>query len=97
MLLVPAVNVNDYVKKSKFDNVYGCRHSMPGGIMRATNVMISGKRALACSYGDEGQDCAFALHGAGTRVLISEFGSSAHCRPAWRASRGVNGAGGWQC
>merc|ERR1719359_2409346 len=71
-LLFPAINVNDCVTKSKFDNVYGCRHSLPDGIMRATDVMIGGKRALVCGYGDVGKGCAFALRGAGARVLITE-------------------------
>merc|ERR1712139_416678 len=72
-LLFPSINVNDCVAKSKFDNVYGCRHSLPDGIMRATDVMIGGKRALVCGYGDVGKGCAFALRGAGARVLISEI------------------------
>merc|ERR1712022_58035 len=72
-LLVPAINVNDCVTKSKFDNVYGCRHSLPDGIMRATDVMIGGKRALICGYGDVGKGSAFALRGAGARVMISEI------------------------
>merc|ERR1712117_797142 len=72
-LLFPAINVNDCVTKSKFDNVYGCRHSLPDGIMRATDVMIGGKRALICGYGDVGKGCAFALRGAGARVLITEI------------------------
>merc|ERR1712025_802944 len=71
-LLFPAINVNDCVTKSKFDNVYGCRHSSPDGIMRATDVMIGGKRALICGYGDVGKGCAFAMRGAGARVLITE-------------------------
>merc|ERR1711948_73519 len=71
-LLVPAINVNDCVTKSKFDNVYGCRHSLPDGIMRATDVMIGGKRALICGYGDVGKGCAFAMRGAGARVMITE-------------------------
>merc|ERR1712167_548528 len=72
-LLFPAINVNDCVTKSKFDNVYGCRHSLPDGIMRATDVMIGGKRALICGYGDVGKGSAFALRGAGARVIISEI------------------------
>jgi adenosylhomocysteinase len=72
-LLFPAINVNDCVTKSKFDNVYGCRHSLPDGIMRATDVMLGGKRALVCGYGDVGKGCAFALRGAGSRVLITEI------------------------
>merc|ERR1712048_789136 len=72
-LLFPAINVNDCVTKSKFDNVFGCRHSLPDGIMRATDVMIGGKRALVCGYGDVGKGCAFALRGAGARVLVTEI------------------------
>jgi len=72
-LLWPAINVNDCVTKSKFDNVYGCRHSLPDGIMRATDVMIGGKRALVCGYGDVGKGCAFALKGCGARVMITEI------------------------
>merc|ERR1712176_1629466 len=72
-LLFPAINVNDCVTKSKFDNVYGCRHSLPDSIMRATDVMIGGKRALVCGYGDVGKGCAFALRGAGARVIIMEI------------------------
>merc|ERR1712166_1485167 len=71
-LLFPAVNVNDCVTKSKFDNVYGCRHSLPDSIMRATDVMIGGKRALICGYGDVGKGCAAAMRGAGARVMITE-------------------------
>merc|ERR1711979_26647 len=71
-LLFPAINVNDCVTKSKIDNVYGCRHSLPDGIMRATDVMIGGKRALICGYGDVGKGSAFAMRGAGARVLITE-------------------------
>jgi len=72
-LLFPAINVNDCVTKSKFDNVYGCRHSLPDGIMRATDVMIGGKRALICGYGDVGKGCAFAMRGGGARVLVTEI------------------------
>jgi adenosylhomocysteinase len=72
-LLFPAINVNDCVTKSKFDNVYGCRHSLPDGIMRATDVMIGGKRALICGYGDVGKGSCFALRGAGARVLVAEI------------------------
>merc|ERR1712230_305086 len=71
-LLFPAINVNDCVTKSKFDNVYGCRHSLNDGIMRATDVMIGGKIAMVCGYGDVGKGCAFALRGSGARVLITE-------------------------
>merc|ERR1719463_544256 len=72
-LLFPAINVNDCVTKSKFDNVYGCRHSLPDGIMRATDVMIGGKRVLICGYGDVGKGSAFAMRGAGARVIITEI------------------------
>merc|ERR1712137_29866 len=71
-LLFPAINVNDCVTKSKFDNVYGCRHSLPDSIMRATDVMIGGKRALVAGYGDVGKGCAFAMRGCGARVIITE-------------------------
>lgn len=72
-LLFPAINVNDSVTKSKFDNVYGCRHSLPDGIMRATDVMLAGKRALVCGFGDVGKGCAQALQKAGSRVMITEI------------------------
>merc|ERR1712139_633581 len=72
-LLFPAINVNDCVTKSKFDNVYGCRHSLPDGIMRATDVMIGGKRVLICGFGDVGKGSAFAMRGAGGRVIIAEI------------------------
>ena len=78
-LLFPAINVNDCVTKSKFDNVYGCRHSLPDGIMRATDVMIGGKRALICGYGDVGKGCAFAMRGAGARVLVTEIDPTHLC------------------
>merc|ERR1712203_90954 len=71
-LLFPAINVNDCVTKSKFDNVYGCRHSLPDSIMRATDVMIGGKRAAICGYGDVGKGCSFAMRGAGARVIVTE-------------------------
>merc|ERR1712151_1127364 len=71
-LLFPAINVNDCVTKAKFDNVYGCGHSLPDGIMRATDVMIAGKRALVCGYGDVGKGSAQALVNAGARVCVSE-------------------------
>merc|ERR1740133_971767 len=72
-LLFPAINVNDCVTKSKFDNVYGCRHSLPDSIMRATDVMLGGKRVLICGDGDVGEGCAFAMRGAGARVMIGEI------------------------
>ena len=72
-LLFPAINVNDSVTKSKFDNLYGCRHSLVDGINRATDVMIAGKTAVVCGYGDVGKGCAEALRGQGARVLITEI------------------------
>ncbi len=71
-LLFPAINVNDSVTKSKFDNLYGCRHSLVDGIMRATDVMLSGKVAVICGYGDVGKGCAQSLAGQKCRVLVTE-------------------------
>src|SRR5450756_265228 len=71
-LLFPAINVNDSVTKSKFDNVYGCRHSLTDGILRASDVMLAGKVAVICGYGDVGKGCAQALKGQGARVVITE-------------------------
>jgi adenosylhomocysteinase len=71
-LLVPAINVNDSVTKSKFDNLYGCRESLIDGIKRATDVMIAGKVAVVAGYGDVGKGCAQALHTAGARVIVTE-------------------------
>ena len=71
-LLFPAINVNDAVTKSKFDNTYGCRHSLIDGINRATDVMIGGKLAVVCGYGDVGKGCAAALRGQGARVVVTE-------------------------
>lgn len=72
-LLFPAINVNDSVTKSKFDNVYGCRHSLPDGIMRATDVMIAGKYVAVCGYGDVGKGSAQAMKAAGARVVVTEI------------------------
>jgi adenosylhomocysteinase len=71
-LLFPAINVNDSVTKSKFDNLYGCRHSLIDGINRATDVMIGGKVAVVCGYGDVGKGCATSLRGQGARVIVTE-------------------------
>ena len=71
-LLFPAINVNDAVTKSKFDNLYGCRHSLIDGINRATDVMIGGKTAVVCGFGDVGKGCAESLRGQGARVIIPE-------------------------
>jgi len=72
-LLFPAINVNDSVTKSKFDNIYGCRHSLPDGLMRATDVMLGGKTAIVCGYGEVGKGCAQALRGQGCRVIVTEI------------------------
>ncbi|PTB62579.1 adenosylhomocysteinase [Trichoderma citrinoviride] len=72
-LLVPAINVNDSVTKSKFDNLYGCRESLIDGIKRATDVMIAGKVAVVAGFGDVGKGCAMALHGMGARVIVTEI------------------------
>ncbi len=72
-LLFPAINVNDSVTKSKFDNIYGCRHSVIDGLNRATDVMISGKTAVVCGYGEVGKGCAQALRGQGARVIVTEI------------------------
>ena len=72
-LLFPAINVNDSVTKSKFDNKYGCRHSLIDGINRATDVMIGGKVAVVCGYGDVGKGCAESLRGQGARVIVTEI------------------------
>src|ERR1700709_666092 len=72
-LLFPAINVNDSVTKSKFDNLYGCRHSLVDGINRGTDVMIGGKVAVICGYGDVGKGCASSLRGQGARVIITEI------------------------
>ncbi|MEU3422986.1 adenosylhomocysteinase [Streptomyces murinus] len=72
-LLFPAINVNDAVTKSKFDNKYGCRHSLVDGINRATDVLIGGKTAVVCGYGDVGKGCAESLRGQGARVIVTEI------------------------
>ena len=72
-LLLPAINVNDSVTKSKFDNLYGCRESLADGIKRATDIMIAGKVVMVCGYGDVGKGCAKSMRGFGARVLVSEI------------------------
>jgi adenosylhomocysteinase len=72
-LLFPAINVNDSVTKSKFDNIYGCRHSLPDGLMRASDVMLGGKLAVVCGFGEVGKGCAQALRGQGCRVIVTEI------------------------
>jgi adenosylhomocysteinase len=71
-LLIRAINVNDSVTKQKFDNIYGCRHSLPDGLMRATDVMIAGKQVVICGYGDVGKGCAAAMKACGARVVVTE-------------------------
>jgi adenosylhomocysteinase len=71
-LLVRGINVNDAVTKQKFDNVYGCRHSLPDGLMRATDVMIAGKEVVILGYGDVGKGCAAAMKACGARVVVTE-------------------------
>lgn len=72
MLICPTINVNDSVTKSKFDNNYGCRHSLPDGLNRATDVMIAGKKVLVCGYGDVGKGCASSMKGCNARVYVTE-------------------------
>src|SRR5437660_4783368 len=72
-LLVPAINVNESVTKSKFDNLYRCRHSLVDGLNRALDVMVAGKAAVICGYGDVGKGCAQSLRGQGARVVITEI------------------------
>ena len=72
-LLFPAINVNDSATKSKFDNTYGCRHSLPDGIMRASDVMLGGKVAVICGFGEVGKGCAQSLRGQGCRVIVTEI------------------------
>jgi adenosylhomocysteinase len=72
-LLFPAINVNDSVTKSKFDNLYGCRESLADGIKRATDVMVAGKTIIVCGYGDVGKGCAQSMRGFGARVIVTEI------------------------
>ena len=86
-LLFPAINVNDSVTKSKFDNLYGCRHSLVDAICRATDVMLGGKVAVVCGYGDVGKGCAQALRGQGAGSSSPRSTRSTRCRRRWRATR----------
>ncbi len=97
-LLFPAINVNDSVTKSKFDNLYGCRHSLIDGIFRATDVMIAGKVAVVCGYGDVGKGCAQSLRGQGARVIVTEIDPICALQAAMegyqvRTARGRHGDG----
>ena len=87
-LLFPAINVNDSVTKSKFDNIYGCRHSLTDGLNRATDVMLGGKVAVVCGFGEVGKGCAQALRGQGARV------DRHRDRPDLRAAGGDGGLRG---
>lgn len=71
--MIRAINVNDSVTKQKFDNIYGCRHSLPDGLMRATDVMIAGKKVVICGYGDVGKGSASAMKNCGARVVVTEI------------------------
>ena len=71
-LLLRAINVNDSVTKQKFDNIYGCKHSLPDGLMRATDVMIAGKQVVILGFGDVGKGCAMAMKQTGARVVVTE-------------------------
>jgi len=86
-LAVPAINVNDSVTKSKFDNLYGCRESLADGIKRATGVMVAGKVVVICGYGDVGKGCAQSMRSYGARVLVTEMTRSAPCKPRWKATK----------
>ena len=87
-LLFPAINVNDSVTKSKFDNIYGCRHSVIDGINRASDVMIGGKVAVVCGYGEVGKGCAQALKGQGARVIVTEIDPICALQAAMEGYRG---------
>ena len=84
---VPAINVNDSVTKSKFDNVYGCRHSLPDGLARATDVMLGGKVAVVCGFGEVGKGCAQSLRGQGCRVVVTEIDPICALQAAMEATR----------
>ena len=86
-LLFPAINVNDSVTKSKFDNLYGCRHSLVDGLMRATDVMLAGKVAVICGYGDVGKGCAQSLKGQGAQVWVTEIDPICALQAAMEATR----------
>ncbi len=86
-LLFPAINVNDSVTKSKFDNLYGCRHSLVDGINRATDVMLAGKVAVVCGYGDVGKGSAESLRVQGARVIVTEIDPICALQASWRATR----------
>ena len=78
-LTIPAINVNDSVTKSKFDNLYGCRESLADGIKRATDIMVAGKVVVIAGYGDVGKGCARSMSGMGARVIITEIDQTFDC------------------
>merc|ERR1719258_1038677 len=84
--MFPAINVNDSVTKSKFDNLYGCKHSLPDGLMRATDVMLAGKKAVICGYGDVGKGCAQAMKAAGSIVYVTEVDPICALKLLWKDS-----------
>ena len=86
-LLIPAINVNDSVTKSKFDNLYGCRESLVDGIKRATDVMMSGKVAIVAGYGDVGKGSAASLRQAGARVLVTETDPICALKLQWKVMK----------
>jgi S-adenosylhomocysteine hydrolase len=86
-LAVPAINVNNSVTKSKFDNLYGCRESLVDGIKRATDVMMAGKVAVVAGFGDVGKGSAASLRSQGARVMVTGSTRSARCRRRWKATR----------
>ena len=92
-LLFPAINVNDSVTKSKFDNKYGCRHSLIDGINRGTDVMIAGKLAVVCGYGDVGKGCVESLRGQGARVVVTEIDPICALQAAMDGLRGRHARG----
>src|SRR5207244_6377389 len=86
-LLVPAINLNESVTKSKFDNLYGCRHSLVDGLNRALDVMLGGKVAVVCGYGDVGKGCAQSLRGQGRALSLPRSIRLTRCKPRWKATR----------
>ncbi len=95
-LLFPAINVNDSVTKSKFDNLYGCRHSLIDGILRATDVMLAGKVAVVCGYGDVGKGCARRSRARARAWSSPRSTRSARCRRRWKATRSRRSRTSWR-
>src|SRR5262249_58587385 len=95
-LLFPAINVNDSATKSKFDNLYGCRHSLIDGLNRASDVMLSAKVAVVFGYGDVGKGCAQSLKGQGCRVIITEIDPICPLQAAMEGYQVATLADGWE-